>query len=178
MERSAIERASSDLLAEVGISHFPVDLEKIAAHLNIQIIYDDLDDDVSGFLVAEGKRKAMAIINKSHHSNRQRFTIAHEIGHFILHAKSANEETVFVDKKYTFHRDGKSSLGIYQQEKEANIFASNLLMPEKLVDQAIAEMDIDILDDYAVPALAKKIGASEQALGFRLESLGYQVGQG
>jgi Zn-dependent peptidase ImmA (M78 family) len=178
MERSVIERKALELLDEVGISGFPIDLEKIASHLNIKIAYDVLDDDVSGFLMAEGTKKATAVINNAHHPNRQRFTIAHEIGHFMLHVNSPNEETIFVDKKYSFRRDGKSSLGIYEQERDANAFASSLLMPKRLVDNAIAEMNVDILDDYDMPTLAKKIGVSEQSLGFRLESLGYQVGQG
>jgi Zn-dependent peptidase ImmA (M78 family) len=178
MERSAIERKALDILEQVRIYSFPIDLEKIASYLNIKIVYDVLDDDVSGFLMAEGTRKATAVINNTHHVNRQRFTIAHEIGHFMLHVDSPNEETIFVDKKYSFRRDGKSSLGVYEQEKDANAFASSLLMPKQLVDKAIADMNLDILDDYDIPGLAKKIGVSEQALGFRLESLGYQVGQG
>jgi len=177
MNRTEIEIATLELIQEVGISSFPVDLEKIADHLNIQIVYDDLDDDVSGFLVAERNSKAVAVINKLHPRNRQRFTIAHEIGHFKLHVQSEDEETIFVDKKYAFHRDANSSLGIYDQEKEANAFASNLLMPEHLVEAAIAELNLYTLDDNDMPILAKKIGVSEQALGFRLQSLGYQVGQ-
>jgi Zn-dependent peptidase ImmA (M78 family) len=177
MNRTDIEKITEDLIREIGISTFPIDLEKIANHLNIQIVYDDLEDDVSGFLVAERQDKAVAVINTSHHPNRQRFTIAHEIGHFKLHVQSANEETIFVDKKYSFHRDTNSSLGIYDQERDANAFASNLLMPEHMVAAAIAEMNLYTLDDNHMPILAKKIGVSEQALGFRLQSLGYQIGQ-
>lgn len=175
MNRTEIEKITEGLIRDTGISKFPVDLEKIANFLNIQISYDDLDDDVSGFLVAERQNKAIAVINKAHHLNRQRFTIAHEIGHFKLHVQSANEETIFVDKKYSFHRDASSSLGIYKQEREANAFASNLLMPEHMVEEAIMELNLYALDDSDMSILAKKIGVSEQALGFRLESLGYQI---
>src|SRR6218665_818238 len=99
MERSEIEEKTLELLTLTGVSDLPVDLEKIAHYLNINILYDELDDDVSGFLLVDGEKGATAVINNSHHQNRQRFTLAHEIGHFCLHVGVANEETIFVDKK-------------------------------------------------------------------------------
>ena len=172
-----IERKAEQLLKKCGERTLPVNLEKITEYLGIEIRYDDLDDDVSGFLVVE-KGNSTTVINDSHHPNRQRFTIAHEIGHYCLHVKKNEDNALFVDKKYAIHhRDADSSLGKYKLEREANLFASMLLMPKNLVRKAVEEHEIDFFDDSDIFLLARKFGVSEQALGFRLARLEYEVGQ-
>lgn len=172
-----IERKAEQWLKKCGEKTFPINLEKIAEYLGIEIRYEDLDDDVSGFLVVENN-KPTAVINENHHPNRQRFTIAHEIGHYCLHVKGSDTNALFVDKKYAVHhRDADSSLGKYKMEREANLFASILLMPKDLVSKAIEEHEVDFFDDPDIFLLARKFGVSEQALGFRLARLKYEVGQ-
>lgn len=172
-----VERKAKQLLKVSGETAFPINLENIANYLGVEIRYDDLDDDVSGFLVVDDK-KPTAVINENHHPNRQRFTIAHEIGHYCLHVNKDEKDALFVDKKYAVHhRNADSSLGKYQTEREANLFASILLMPKVLVSKAIKEHDIDFFNDADISVLARKIGVSDQALGFRLARLKYEVGQ-
>ncbi len=65
---------------------------------------------------------------------RQRFTIAHELGHFFLHRASS---TVFVDAAPIFFRDESSSNGSQREEIEANAFAAELLMPEDAIRQRL-----------------------------------------
>lgn len=172
-----IERKAEKLLKNCDVRTPPVNLEEIAKYLGIEIRYDDLDDDVSGFLVVENS-KPTAGINDNQHPNRQRFTIAHEIGHYCLHVKNNDNSALFLDKKYAVHhRDADSSLGKYKMEREANLFASILLMPKDLVSKAIGEHEIDFFDDSDTLLLARKFGVSEQALGFCLARLKYEVGQ-
>jgi Zn-dependent peptidase ImmA (M78 family) len=130
----------------------------------------------SGFIVRdeENLRKIVIGANKSHHPHRQRFTIAHELGHFLLH----KGETVHVDEGRgalaTNLRDSESSKGEDNEEKEANLFAAELLMPAKFLKKDLEGKSFDLLADTTLlDGLAKKYQVSTQALTFRLANLGY-----
>lgn len=104
---------------------------------------------------------------------RQRFSIAHEVGHFLLHRKAM---TVFIDTQFTrpylaAFRDSTSATGEDKREREANAFAAALLMPESLVREAVAQLAVDVEDDAAVVELAKRFDVSRQAMTFRLVNL-------
>lgn len=109
--------------------------------------------------------------NDRHSKNRQRFTIAHELGHYLLH----EQEKLHVDRRFQIQlRDGNSSKGESEEEKEANLFAAELLMPVSFIRQDLAEVEgLDLEDDATVSGLAEKYGVSTQAMTFRLAYLGY-----
>jgi Zn-dependent peptidase ImmA (M78 family) len=87
--------------------------------------------------------KVIIGVNSNHTEQRQRFSIAHEIGHFLLH--EGKKLTVDRQIKYQVNfRDKKSSLGIDINEIEANRFASALLIPEKFINKDLEKYEIDI----------------------------------
>ncbi len=149
-------------------SELPVDIRAIAESYNIVIRTRQLDEAVSGLLVVKNGHATIGV-NENHHPNRQRFTIAHEIGHFLLHRSSSQ---VFIDATPIFFRDETSSDGSQRQEIEANAFAAELLMPEHLLRQHLVNHPLDALDEDAVRPLAAKFGVSIQALTIRLTRLG------
>lgn len=103
----------------------PVDINFVArkfADLRFHSIPHNIDGICIG-LKKIGKRPKI-IINTNSHQNRIRFTIAHEIGHIVI---PWHVGTVIDHIEY-YHND--SSYVDYENEKEANFFASNLLMPE------------------------------------------------
>src|SRR5262245_61528186 len=102
----------------------PVPVERLAEGLGAEIVYQSFEGDVSGMLYRDENRNLIGV-NSAHGANRQRFTIAHEIGHLKLHAG----KPVFVDSfgGRVNLRDGTSDL----QEVEANAFAASLLMPQQ-----------------------------------------------
>ncbi|MGA7315059.1 MAG: ImmA/IrrE family metallo-endopeptidase [Silvibacterium sp.] len=51
---------------------------------------------------------------------RQRFTISHEIAHYLLHARRSGKAQLFIDKQVTYRRDDQSSAGVNREEVEAN----------------------------------------------------------
>ena len=107
-------------------------------------------------------------VNSLHHPNRQRFTIAHELGHLELHRQMITT-TVHVDKNFpALMRDPKSATGTEQIEIEANQFAAELLMPRELIEQALAGEQFDIEDDGPIEEIAKKFRVSKQALQYRI----------
>lgn len=174
-DTDAIEKRAWDLLKRYDASQLPIDVYQIAETLGIAIQFEELDDDVSGLLLIENDQATMAI-NETQHPNRQRFTIAHEIGHFMLHRQSEN--SLFVDKKYeVYRRDEKSSDGDDRQEREANRFAAALLMPKEILKKEIKRQQLDLIDDTDAYVLAKRFGVSTQALGFRLARLEFDVGR-
>lgn len=167
-KRIAMKRAK-ELLEEFGVVDAPVDVEAIANAKNIVVKQEPLDDDTSGVLIRKSN-KAVIGVNQFHHPNRQRFTIAHELGHYFLHreGKQDGSTMVFVD-----YRNNKSSVGEDQQEITANAFAAELLMPKKVLEHYLEKFRVDVYDDWSVGRLANKFEVSEQALTLRLINLGY-----
>lgn len=171
--RSDIRKRVNKLLKDTLSVSPPIDVEYIAQHLNINLLFEELESNVSGFLVIKEK-KASIVVNDSHHENRKRFTIAHELGHYALHAN--NGDQLFIDKQ-VYHRNSASSEGVITQEIEANRFAAQLLMPRPMVKKAVEIMEhetgdeIDLSDDFCISKLARLFAVSEQALTIRLADL-------
>lgn len=181
-----IENKAEKLISEAGITDTRIDVIKIAKHLNITIDYLNLDASISGFLVQKDDKTRIVVNatekpfnktnkNKPKLSPRQRFTVAHEIGHYILHK---NEVTLFVDKGETvLYRDTNSTSGEYRREREANAFAAALLMPKFLIERKIEEKSNQIQSNISlIEQLSTYFEVSEQAMSFRLSNLGYEFG--
>jgi Zn-dependent peptidase ImmA (M78 family) len=67
-----------------------------------------------------------------------------------------------------------SSQGTDEFEREANLFAASLLMPERFLEHDLEDEDyVDLFDDEFLSELARKYGVSGQALTNRLNYLGY-----
>ena len=79
----SIETKVEQLLVDAGVATVPVPVEQVAEHLGIKIELADLGEDCSGVLVRNGSRAVIGI-NRAHHFNRRRFSIAHEIAHFFF----------------------------------------------------------------------------------------------
>ena len=146
-------------------------IKDLAKKLNIKLIAEDLDDDVSGFFVLTDNNLPVITYSTKGGDKRARFTIAHEIGHFLMHSK---EQPIFIDKtpKILF-RNSASSTGEIFKEKEANAFAAALLMPKDLIERVIINAPDDV--EKAIKYLANEFGVSEQAMTFRLSNLGYSI---
>jgi Zn-dependent peptidase ImmA (M78 family) len=84
--------------------------------------------------------------NSTHAPVRQRFTIAHEIGHYAMHVKKSMDSPLFIDRLVAF-RDDESSAGSDWEEVEANTFAVALLMLARLVREEIEKGKMDMDDE-------------------------------
>lgn len=161
-----------------GIRSAPVPIDDIAMTLGAEIHYEPADDELSGFLFRDlRQKKAIIGVNSNHHPNRQRFTVAHEIGHFLLH----NYEGFHFDGSNQWfqikRRDNKSKSGTDTDEREANLFAAELLMPARFLQTDFPKVPpVDLLADTDLDSfteLAERYGVSTQALTYRLAYLGY-----
>lgn len=180
VRRKHIQAIVDRILDKHEVRRLPVPVERIASSLEIGISKEDLDEDltreggISGFLYRNQKsRRAVIGVNSSHPKSRQRFTIAHELGHFLLH----DADGVHVDQTFQVKlRSKKSSEGTDREEKEANYFAAELLMPRRFLEADLAEIDsVDLIDGDVLKELADRYQVSPQSMTFRLVNLGYMT---
>lgn len=165
-------RKAEQLVAHLNITFPPVDAKGIAKTLGLPVVASDLGEDVSGLLISDGDDSCIAV-RKSDPLVRRRFTIAHEIGHFLLQHQFEKGEHVHVDRGNFISKRGlRSAAGIDPKEIEANHFAANLLMPAVLLRQAISQLGGGVLLDQHVQQLADMFQVSEQAMTIRLDTLG------
>ncbi len=174
-----IEEKAGALLLNPRFQVTPIDVSGVAETLGIQVSGRPMEDQASGMLVVHGNVSHI-IYNSSHHPNRQRFTIAHEIGHFVLH-HTASVDRLFVDEKFAVYKragtstdpeySGLDSTTTPTEEREANQFASALLMPESRLRKYLEDRQLAVLDDYDVSVLARSFGVSEQAMTLRATRL-------
>jgi Zn-dependent peptidase ImmA (M78 family) len=169
------ETTAYALLNKFDISKPAIPVEDIAEKLEIRVVYESLDETLSGFLYRDKDNKENLIcVNEKHTENRKRFTIAHELGHYLLH----NGDNTHIDRNFIINfRDSVSSQAINVEEIEANAFAAALLMPEQLLIPTVLEKiknGIDLVESTKeISLIAKKFGVSPQALCIRLGKLGY-----
>jgi len=165
-----IQAKAFALLVESQATDLPINLHKVANHLRIRIALDRFDEATSGLLVLKDG-VAVIGVNKDHHPNRQRFTIAHEIGHFVLHHSLFSDNNgIHIAKKWAYFRSVKEDSD-KNQEYEANVFAAELLIPERPLKSLISASDFDLSNDVDTSQLARTLQVSEQALAIRLVNL-------
>lgn len=159
---------ATDLLKSLNIRSSPVPVDKIAKALGVQLKFSPLDDELSGMIFIKDGTPIIGV-NALHHSNRQRFTIAHELGHLMMH-RNILENEVHVDKQFKIlMRDGLAATGTDTIEIQANQFAAELLLPSFLLDTLLSK-EFDIDDEGPLDALAKKFKVSKQMLEYRIRS--------
>lgn len=160
------------ILEEYSISNIPIPVDRIAKKLGAIIRYSPMDnEELSGMIFVKNGIPIIGI-NALHHPNRQRFTIAHELGHLVLHRDEIERE-VHVDTKFLgLMRDQKSAEGIDDIEIEANSFASELLMPlniiNQVIDEVVGDQVLDIESDPLLDKIASKFKVSRQAMQLRI----------
>ncbi|MGH7571027.1 MAG: ImmA/IrrE family metallo-endopeptidase [Gemmatimonadota bacterium] len=137
-----------------------VDVVGLAEALGIAVHEEDLEKGVAGVLKRDyeqgGKSDYMIVVNASHGFARKRFTVAHEIAHFLLHRRSirggVTDDVFYNSTRFTS-----------AEEAQANREAAEILMPFDLIQKFMRETkDIDVL--------AEKLGVSETALKIRVGS--------
>ena len=102
IQDEARERARR-VLSDYGAVTAPIPVEKIIKKLGIRIQFSPLDQELSGMALVKDDISVIGV-NALHHPNRQRFTMAHELGHHIMHHEQL-QGTVHVDKGFAVCRN-------------------------------------------------------------------------
>lgn len=135
----------------------PVQVIPIAKELGLNVYkIENWDDNLSGKLQKDecSPSKFSIYVNANHSETRKRFTIAHEIAHYVLHRNLIEEEVV----DDALYRSGLSN----SIEASANKMAAEILMPWYLIDRTI-EKGIN-----TIQALAQTFQVSNSAMSIRL----------
>lgn len=143
-----------------NLDALPLDVFKVANSLGLKVVFQKMDDDMSGFLERQGAQWVVGI-NSLHNIVRQRFTAAHEIAHYVLHR---GEQDRFDDVTFARRNNDRN-----QGERQADNFSADLLMPEQAV-HALVRSGVTNLND-----LASKFQVSALAMKYRLVNLNYSV---
>jgi Zn-dependent peptidase ImmA (M78 family) len=166
VKRSAIEARARGLLEDHGLLDMAVDPIRLANALGVKVYNAKFGDDSIHGLLAVREGRPSIYVNADHAPVRKRFTVAHELGHLVLHLIGGDKE--FIDNADNFRTpiDPEATwTPERRQEWEANAFAAALLMPEKLIRQKWAEIaDPD--------GMARWFQVSPTAMGYRLDGLG------
>jgi Zn-dependent peptidase ImmA (M78 family) len=147
------EKAALDILKDYGAKAPPVDPIKIAKLLEVNVAFVKFSDEaerISGFYDFEENK---ICVNIDEFPLRQTFTIAHELGHTVLHkewAKSSEYKVLLRDPDLQV-TDAK--------EQEANAFAANLLMPRFMMDNyySLPASDLSQLFAVSLPAVKARL---------------------
>jgi hypothetical protein len=138
----------------------PVDIEGLARALGITVSYVELGQHVSGALMRDARKGGPSgfaiLVNFSNAPNRQRFTLAHEIAHFVLHRDLI--DTALSDD--TMYRSFLSS----EYETQANRLAADILMPIMVVKGLLQR-------GFGSQEMAARFRVSEQAMKIRVDGL-------
>lgn len=157
-----------ELLEEIGcddISDLSMDI--LVSGLGATLIMEPLKNS-DGKIIRGNSKTLIKINSEIPYEEKIRFTIAHEVGHFLLHDKLDLE----------VHNDNNNTLNWFKsteqqarkgiQEWEANDFASELLMPEKMFRKFVENKKFS---PYLVKEIASHFKTSLTSVVYRLVSL-------
>jgi Zn-dependent peptidase ImmA (M78 family) len=159
-------RKAKEIIKQFEITDPPVDLKAIAKHEGFKLFFNKLPSNISGIIESNKKEKNI-FINSDHAPTRQRFSLGHELGHHFLNHFEDGEHK---DTTTIFRKEDE----VLEIDREANRFASELLMPAVLVKKQIAlahrELDPELLEQ-----MASTFEVSTIALTYRLQNLGFEL---
>ncbi|WP_158588501.1 ImmA/IrrE family metallo-endopeptidase [Henriciella mobilis] len=141
----------------------PVKISRICNALSIKVVAAPLPARISGEIRYNPEDESFKIkVNRYESSNRQRFSAAHELAHYLLHRDLIIKEGSIVDN--VLFRSNVSNM----VEAQANRLAADLLMPIHLLREYINAHEANQNDDTFIVEMAQDFGVSEMALRFRL----------
>jgi Zn-dependent peptidase ImmA (M78 family) len=149
---------AQELLSKLDIRNVPIYPRKIAKEMGIFIQEKKSESGYDGYLMCANGIWGIMINSSIRSRARKRFTVAHELGHYCInHHDGGNYRC--------FRKDiGATDISTRQDEREANEFAVELLMPDKLFRADIQRRDVDL---ETVNWLATRYGTSMTSTAIR-----------
>jgi len=166
MMSNELNRVSDGQRAVINryLSSYPVKLGALARELGVAIKISSMRPGVSGQITNEGGQYVIRV-NRNEARERQRFTIGHELGHFLLHKNVIDSSPNGITDN-VLYRSGASE----QIEFEANRLAADLTMPFDLVQQKLRSDFQDTITQASIESLAASFEVSKAAMEIRLSA--------
>ena len=161
------------ILDRLGIEEVPIPIVAIMKSLNFQVVAGELKDEISGIigidddLAKNFKSSKVIAINNKDNVGHQRFTMAHELAHYLFDFDVSNQ-IVYYNTYNTFEDEN-------EEERRANYFAANLLMPEKKFKKEFDNVVIKNNLYVTVEKLSQMFQVSGEAVRRRISELSLQV---
>lgn len=142
------------------LNEYPVRLGELAKKLGVRVLLSTLPRGISGQI---GQEDGVFVIRVNRHEakHRQRFTLAHEISHYLLHREMIVRSGGWSEN--VLLRSGQPA----SVEFEANRLASDLIIPTNLLERELENYSNPVTGE-AVEELAKKFGVSTAAMEIKL----------
>lgn len=137
----------------------PVPIDAIISDMGLELDYEPMGDNVSGYIERQPNGSYRIVVNALHPRVRQRFTAAHELGHYIYH-RDLLGSGVGDNRAYRTDGTDRPNPNIRPlHERQANSFAANVLMPRhRLTD----------VGGQPTGTLAQMFEVSQEAMRIRL----------
>lgn len=153
---------ASELVAALKLSA-PIDPEDVAKRLGLGVEYCDASGFEGALVCSKETRSGTILVKKSIRENgRRRFTIAHEVGHYVLPHHGAKGSVCGSKDVENWDRS------LPDEESEANDFASELLIPRSLVGPALVGSKPTM---HLIREISQEFDTSLTASAFRAMSL-------
>lgn len=156
-KQTNIEKLVDQVRLDTGLSYPENGLLEIADRLGVEVVSAALPDfkgkKVKGFIRwnDEGEYKAKIYLNANQSDTTKTFTLAHELGHFLLHKDVHNFR---IDLDYSV--DDQDN-----QETEANYFAASLLVPQEKLIKALNDArnlkEVASLFGVSIPVIENRL---------------------
>lgn len=144
-----------DLLSQV-----PVPVGEIASRLGLDVFSITLDSNISGLIRKTGNSTFEIQVNNTDAPVRQRFTVCHEIAHYLLHR--VHIDAAGIEDNILYRSKLSNS-----QESEANKFAAALLLPWKTVNDWHISRFGRSVERGNIKEIGAAFRASDLAVGYR-----------
>ena len=135
-----------------------IDIEDLISKMNIRLVSTELEEGILGASKVEGLKRLIVISSKVYNEEQKRFTLAHELGHILIHRGT----------HYFSKEDLSTICTSKQKEDEADRFAVELLLPSKIIRNIIKENDVNF---ELIKQISKKYRTSLTSTAIRVAEL-------
>jgi transcriptional regulator with XRE-family HTH domain len=165
-DKVAIDADPNELLKRAEIVTPPVPVERLAHQCGATIRYAPHEGEMSGLLF-HGVGETIIGVNSLHPKVRQRFAIAHELGHLALHGIKG----VHLDRNFSSMRGQGGTSKLDAAESEANKFAVDLLIPAVMLSEDLKNKSVDFSNGEMIGELAERYKVGLEVMTYRLTTI-------
>lgn len=153
------------LIVDRHLSSYPVKLGQLAKDLGVEIKVSGIGTGISGQIRREDEKYVIRV-NRNEARERQRFTIAHELAHYLLHRGIIDSSPAGITDTVLYRSGAPERI-----EYEANRLAAMIVMPMPLVERELKEKFGGVVTEATIDGLASLFEVSKAAMEIKLSNL-------